>query len=402
MNILILNCDSEPRFMGGIKRVIITLAKEWKQSGHQVFFLSQCMTDYRPNEVEGIQQFFFPLPQDMGRKDNEHIFISLIEKRKINIVLNPYIGEDGLSVFAYHQKRFLANVKFVSAYHFSPTHDIDVIQHSFFPRYFSGNIMKKWLIDVAILIKFAMKGKKDALVRIKKRFEDAVGYSDALVLLSERYAEVVSEIIGSSQRLCAINNPAEIMYSLDEIDFSKKEKIVVWCGRVGYGAKRVDRMLGIWKRVEQVFPEWQCYILGSGDIDRFSNLAKMNHIENIHFVGNCNPNDWYERASISCMTSSVEGWPMVLLEAMSFGCVPVAYNSFAAADEIISNGKNGYLVTPFNEAKYVEALVSLMRDEEKRQNMATFAYQSIEKYSVKRIAKQWISLFNSLLFENGK
>ena len=397
MNILILNVDAQPLYMGGIKRVLLTLAGQWEECGIGVCILSQCMSDYRPNVVEGVKQFFFPFPRDMKRKENKEVFANLINNRMIDVVLNPYIGEEELSAFAYRQKQFFPNVRFVSAYHFSPMHDIDVVQNSFFPKFYPGNIVKKWLIDAAIWIKFTMKGKREALVRTKQRFTDAVRYSDAFVLLSDRYAEVVSEFLGSAQRLYSINNPVKMMFSHGEMDFSQKEKIVVWCGRVGYGAKRVDRMLGIWKRVAQVFPEWHCYVLGSGDIDRFSNLAKLNQIENVHFVGHCNPNDWYERASISCMTSSVEGWPMVLLEAMSFGCVPVAYNSFEAADEFISNGKNGYLVTPFNEAKYVEALVSLMRDEEKRQNMATFAYQSIEKYSVNRIAKQWIKLFDTLL-----
>lgn len=52
-------------------------------------------------------------------------------------------------------------------------------------------------------------------------------------------------------------------------------------------------------------------------------------------------------ASILCMTSTIEGLPMVLLEVMAAGCVPIVYGSFAAAEDVITNGENGYVVEPF-------------------------------------------------------
>ena len=59
---------------------------------------------------------------------------------------------------------------------------------------------------------------------------------------------------------------------------------------------------------------------------------------------------------IFCMTSNYEGFPMVLLEAMQFGCVPIAFKSFESLDDIIINHNNGYQITPFDIYEYINSL----------------------------------------------
>ena len=49
------------------------------------------------------------------------------------------------------------------------------------------------------------------------------------------------------------------------------------------------------------------------------------------------------------MTSIYEGFPMTLLECQSFGVVPLLYNSFSAAVDIIDDGINGYLISPYKK-----------------------------------------------------
>ena len=47
---------------------------------------------------------------------------------------------------------------------------------------------------------------------------------------------------------------------------------------------------------------------------------------------------------------------MVLTEAMTFGAVPVAFNSYAAITDIIDDGKNGLLVPPFSHKEFARKL----------------------------------------------
>ena len=87
---------------------------------------------------------------------------------------------------------------------------------------------------------------------------------------------------------------------------------------------------------------------------------------------------------------------MVLVEAQSNGVVPIAYNSYASATDIINDGENGFLVKAFDEDEYVKKLMLLMRDKELRLRMAESAMASVRKFDSRKIAQQWIDLFEKL------
>lgn len=46
----------------------------------------------------------------------------------------------------------------------------------------------------------------------------------------------------------------------------------------------------------------------------------------------------------------------VLIEAMQYGVVPFAFDSYKAASDIIKDGVDGFLISPFDVEKYSEKL----------------------------------------------
>lgn len=99
------------------------------------------------------------------------------------------------------------------------------------------------------------------------------------------------------------------------------------------------------------------------------------------------------------MTSASEGFPMVLVEAAAFGCVPVAFESFAAVRDIISDGENGALVPPFDLDKYAETLAALMNDDALRERLAAGTAQICENFAPAKIGDRWEALFAEILAE---
>ena len=87
---------------------------------------------------------------------------------------------------------------------------------------------------------------------------------------------------------------------------------------------------------------------------------------------------------------------MVLAEAMSRGCVPIAFDSFSSIHDIIKSNENGILVTPFNIAEYVTKLSDLVRNNEQLLNLAHNARQIVERFGLDRIGSQWIEMFYNL------
>ncbi|MBR4154156.1 MAG: glycosyltransferase [Paludibacteraceae bacterium] len=395
MNILITNIDGNPQFIGGVKRVSAILARQWIKCGCDVRFL--CYTagsDMRFDEVEGIKQDFLPNDNVIDCEENFEFFVNYIRKQNIDIVINQFVDYVDMTRLCVKVKES-TDVKLISTLHFSVSHLNDIAKEMFFVKYRLGSNPVNYLRDVLLWGNYWLRNRKKIAKENRQKLLEAYQCSDKVMLLSENYMPLFEKVVGfkdEAHKLVAINNPS---IQLDRI-VREKEKRVLWGGRVEFGMKRVDRMMRIWKRVSHKFPDWQLDILGSGDIDFFRNLTKKYGIQNINFVGFCNPQEYYDRGAILCMTSSTEGWGMVLVEAQSNGVVPIAYNSYASATDIINDGENGFLVKAFDEDEYVKKLSLLIKDEQKRQEMSEQGLVKIKDFAVDKIAQKWLDLFNSL------
>ena len=127
------------------------------------------------------------------------------------------------------------------------------------------------------------------------------------------------------------------------------------------------------------------------------NIALDLHLKNVSFKGFQNPFQYYESASIFAMTSLNEGFPMVLPEAMSHYCVPIIYNSFDAASDIITHNVNGVLCKPHDKKNYAKNLIFLMKNTKQRELLAQEAYRKSLDFSVDNIGNQWEKLFEKMI-----
>lgn len=87
---------------------------------------------------------------------------------------------------------------------------------------------------------------------------------------------------------------------------------------------------------------------------------------------------------------------MVLAEAISHKCIPVSFDSYEAASDIINDGVDGVLVKPFNINEYAERLAQLMGNEAKRVAMAENSYKKSNQFDLSTIADKWEQLFRQL------
>ncbi len=85
---------------------------------------------------------------------------------------------------------------------------------------------------------------------------------------------------------------------------------------------------------------------------------------------------------------------MVLSEAMVHGVVPIAFNSFASATDIIEDGVDGVLVTPYSTKEYTHKLSTLMSNSKRREELSHNARQSIKRFDIERITDRWEEIIN--------
>lgn len=127
-------------------------------------------------------------------------------------------------------------------------------------------------------------------------------------------------------------------------------------------------------------------------------------LEHVSFEGFQQPKPYYERASILLLTSEYEGFLLVLAECMSFGVIPVVYDSYSAVRDIIDDGKDGVVIlyekNGYDADKAACMLAQIMQNDFLRDMMAHAAIEKIKVYSVERIYQEWMRALTSLV-KNG-
>lgn len=399
MNICITSHDMEPQNICGIKRVSSILAKEWNKE-HNVYFIAFSPSDYQIKNIDKTPQHHFPVPENILDKNNLDFFKSFIKENKIDIILHQHSENQPFTELCFKVKE-QTGAKLITTRHLAISHNEDITKHAFFIRYKLQKSPIAWLKDFLFFIKYYLyKGRRN-IKNDNRLYKHIISNSDKFVLLSDSFVKELKTRLDLTEaekdRICAINNPIELV----EYRITPKKKRVLWCGRVEYGTKRVDRILEIWKWIAPKHPDWDLYIMGSGNIESFKNITQRYNIPNVVFTGSCNPYEYYKDGSILCMTSSAESWGMVLVEAQMFGCIPIAYDSFSSLGEIIADNVNGFRIIPFNKKKYAERIEWLMDNEEERARLMKGCLNSAPRFNPVKIAKQWTDMFKDTILKNN-
>jgi glycosyltransferase involved in cell wall biosynthesis len=88
-----------------------------------------------------------------------------------------------------------------------------------------------------------------------------------------------------------------------------------------------------------------------------------------------------------------EGFPLILLEAMSKGMALISFDCPTGPAEIVEDHRNGILVPP----KDVEGLArAMIGNEQLRRRCAAAAVSTAQCYTIEAIGSQWLDLLDSL------
>lgn len=179
-------------------------------------------------------------------------------------------------------------------------------------------------------------------------------------------------------------------------------KRVIAVGRLDY-QKGFDRLLKAWAIIPKELTEnegWHLDIFGQGEWEQMlQQMILQLGIEKSAKINAPTSNIWkeYAESAFLVMSSHYEGFPMVLIEAMSCGIPAVAYDFKCGAKDIIIPQENGLIVKEGDIEALAKAMESLMRDGELRAKMAANAPQVTQRYSEQRVMAKWENCFKSIL-----
>lgn len=375
-NILIPFVNAIDPTSGGVERVYHNLGPALKRLGCNVYASFNIRTKY---DFSSVYTEAFYLGDITGRKSYNKQLEKIIRKNNINIVICPF---PSWQLFDFFSRQKALKVFF---------HVHNVPSKIMYP---DVSIVPPCLIDTFVG-EWAKKTRY--AIRFKSSFKRIEENGMKVVLLSDKFKKDLASFCSiDDHNILSIPNPIELDKNFDLVH-NKKGKALLYVGRITTKQKRFQSLLNIWEKLQNLLPEYNLDVVGGGPEKEFyENKAKEMHLKRITFYGFQSPKEYYKKAQALCMASNYEGFPMVLIEAMQYGCVPFAFKSFAAVSDVIDDKHDGFLVKPFDEDEYVSRVLRYVNEtEEYKDKMRKESVNKASSFSVDNIAREWIKMFDN-------
>lgn len=169
--------------------------------------------------------------------------------------------------------------------------------------------------------------------------------------------------------------------------------------------KGFDMLIKAFAAIAPDNPKWKLTIWGEGqERSRLQLLVDQSgQAARIELAGNSQSQaGWIRNADIFVLSSRYEGFPNVLLEAMSAGLPVLSFRCDFGPNEIIQDGVDGILVEPESTKHLSEALTKLMQNEELRMRLGVAARKNTARYDVAPIVSKWEELVKKEIYSQGK
>ena len=181
-------------------------------------------------------------------------------------------------------------------------------------------------------------------------------------------------------------------------------KRIVAIGRLAY-PKNFSSLIRSFAIVVRQFPDWTLDIFGEGE-ERKTLLSEIRSLDlnaSVRLMGSTSDvPSILPSYSLFAMSSRFEGFPLVLVEALSCGLPVVSYACPCGPRDIIRDGVDGFLVPPGDETLLAERICQLIEDENLRRRMGTAAQERAKEFSLEKVIPMWTSLFEELVKEKKK
>lgn len=231
-----------------------------------------------------------------------------------------------------------------------------------------------------------------------KLFRWCMNKSDVIVLLANRFKKMIEN------HYFDIKTPVNVIYNpceqVDVIPYQKHEKTILFAGIFAYN-KAADILIDAFYIVHKKHPDWKLQLLGSGP-DQSLYEEKIKHyqltqsVEIPGYLTGDKKKSYFQKAGIYALCSYLEGFPMVVLEAWSYG-VPIVTTPVGGMPDVIVEGSNSLVFNFGNTNELAEKLDILMCDDKLRENMSEFSKKYVSNhFSLSVINDQIEHLYNNL------
>jgi glycosyltransferase involved in cell wall biosynthesis len=254
-----------------------------------------------------------------------------------------------------------------------------------------------WLITIGLEQMNYRKHIREVRKAIRRRYRSL----DALVVLTEQDRAEYERVFDGALELHRIPNSVRALPG-PKADLAAKT--VYAAGRLRK-QKGFDLLIPAWAETAHLHPEWRLRLRGTGELrERLEALIEEYDVaDTVTLEGPAEDigGDMAE-ASVFVLSSRFEGFPLILLEAMSKGMGVVAFDCPTGPADIVDDHRNGLLVPAEDIEALAHAIREIVEDEELRRRAAAAAIETAQEYTIEAIGPQWEALFAELVSRRSR
>lgn len=231
-----------------------------------------------------------------------------------------------------------------------------------------------------------------------QNYENWGGYSSEMVndsyrlpmikiVISSWLADFVEQATGS--RPAIVPNFVSKDNFFDSHIFQSRNNVVSLLNHTQI-TKRTQLGLAILREVRKKIPDLKVQLFGT-----YAKPKDLPKWVEYHFQPSQDVlrNEIYGQSKVYLMPSVLEGWGLTGMEAMACGAVPVAAK-YGGMVDFMTDEKNAFLVEKDNKIEFVEAIVKLLRDDNKWDRMSSSAVKITNRFSIEKSATKLLELFS--------
>lgn len=231
-----------------------------------------------------------------------------------------------------------------------------------------------------------------------KLYQYIFKHADKVIVLSGLWKKWIHECFDLEKNVEIVYNPCMPVSEAMRSHARKPEILYAGavCQRKGY-----EDLIKGFARIAAKYPEWKLIIAGNGEIRKGEALAESLHIatqvEFAGWVSGKEKENLFSSASLFCLPSYAEGFPVAILDACSYD-LPFITTPVGGIPDIITDGENGLLFSPGDIETLAVQLDKLISDTTLRSKLSHESHLlATHTFHLATIDKKIKNIYESLL-----
>jgi glycosyltransferase involved in cell wall biosynthesis len=421
---------------GGLEEYAVNLAVGLKKQGHTVSYLSLAWVAPENQYTRLLKANDIPLIQPPRWISNLASNWDTKERvlRGMMLVLSPLTFVVGAGLAFYKRRPF--KDAWTSSYNFLKGKIMDrLLGHDDRPRlgrWLLDSWQKRWHADIyhiqgytttllfaiewlhakGIPVVYEEHQTPDPQFNWWKGFEGSINLADRVIAVSEKSAEGLRDVCKVTRPIVVrgplLSDPFNGRWQRDFAQPVSRPFTITTLARL-YVTKGLAYLLDTAALVRQKYPKVEFKVYGDGELreELLAKAARLGLDGRSIFPGAFSSREELARimsnTDIFLLSSILEGQPLVVVEAMAYGC-PIVTTNVGGIPELIQDDVNGLLCPPENPECLAGKIIRLVEDANLRERLgcAARAHYVQSPFEAKSASNHFIAVYGEVLEERKK